>query len=114
MDEQRIRRNFWPKIRKVAAKLPFAEDCVAAFYCATDAQTPTRAKAVLLGALAYFILPVDIIPDFVPLLGFTDDAAVIATALATITDNLKPKHREAARRWLDRLADGTAVPGKGA
>ena len=109
MNERRVRRDFWPKIRKVATSLPFAEDVVAAFYCATDRETPTRAKAVLLGALAYFILPIDVIPDFIPLLGFTDDAAVIATALATITDNLKPKHRDAARAWLDRLAGEPAV-----
>ena len=104
MHEQRIGREFWPKIRRLAASLPFAEDAVAAFYCATDPQTPTRAKAILLAALAYFIVPVDLIPDFLPLLGFTDDAAVIATAIATISSHMKEHHRDAAREWLSKLA----------
>ena len=100
MDEQRVRRNFWPKIRRVAAKLPFAEDCVAAFYCATDPKTPTRAKAVLLGALAYFILPLDAVADFLPLLGFTDDAAIIAAALAQVAGSITDDHRARAREAL--------------
>lgn len=105
MDEQRIRREFWPKIRRLAAGLPFAEDAVAAFYCATDPETPARAKTILLAALAYFILPFDAIPDVLPLLGFTDDAAVIAAALTTISTHMKEHHRAAARAWLARLAD---------
>ena len=104
MDEQRIRRDFWPKIRRFAASVPFAEDALAGFYCAFDPETPTRAKAILLGALAYFILPIDLIPDLLPLLGFSDDAAVIAAAIAALSSHIKPRHREAARAWLAKLA----------
>ena len=103
MDDQRIRRDFWPKIRRLAANVPFAEDALAAFYCAFDPETPTRAKAILLGALAYFILPIDVIPDLLPLLGLTDDAAVIAAAIATISSHMKPHHRDAAREWLRKF-----------
>lgn len=103
MDEDSIRRDFGPKIRRVAASLPFAEDAVAGFYCALDRETPTQAKAILLGALAYFILPADVIPDIMPLIGFTDDAAVFAAAIGAIAGHIKPRHRDAARDWLGKL-----------
>jgi uncharacterized membrane protein YkvA (DUF1232 family) len=62
-DEQRVRAAFWPKAKRAAARLPFAEDLLAAYYCAFDRATPLQVKATLVGALAYFILPFDFIPD---------------------------------------------------
>jgi uncharacterized membrane protein YkvA (DUF1232 family) len=62
-------------------------------------------KAMLVGALAYFVLPFDAVPDVMPLLGFTDDAAVLATAVKLIADHLRPEHRDAARRALARGLD---------
>ena len=102
-DEETVRRGFWNKVRRVAAQLPFAEDLLAAYYCALDRDTPTHVKAALLGALAYFVLPFDAIPDMLPVLGFADDAAVLATALRLVASHLRPAHREAARRALDAL-----------
>src|SRR3989304_7981512 len=55
-NEQRVRRGFWPKVQRVAAELPFAEDLLAAYYCAFDRNTPRHVQMVLLGALAYFVL----------------------------------------------------------
>ena len=101
-DEETVRRGFWRKARRVAAKLPFAEDLLAAYYCAFDRQTPIHVKAALFGALAYFVLPFDAVSDLLPLLGFVDDAAVLATALRMVTSELKPEHRAAAKRALDR------------
>ena len=101
-DEATVRRDFWGKARRVAAKLPFAEDLLAAYYCAFDRDTPMQVKAALLGALAYFVLPVDAIPDVMPMLGFADDAAVLATALRLVASHLRPEHREAAKRALER------------
>ena len=80
-NEERVRRDFWRKAARVAAKLPFAEDLLAAYYCAFDQTTPFQVRAALVGALAYFVLPFDFVPDVLPLLGFTDDAAVLLTAL---------------------------------
>ena len=60
-------------------------------------------KAALIGALAYFVLPFDVIPDMLPVLGFADDAAVLATALRLVASHLRPEHREAARAALARL-----------
>jgi uncharacterized membrane protein YkvA (DUF1232 family) len=102
-DERIVRRGFWTKLRRFAARLPFVEDLLAAYYCAFDRQTPVRVRAVLLGALAYFVLPFDFVPDMLPVLGFTDDAAVLATAIKLVIDHIRPEHRAAARRALERL-----------
>jgi uncharacterized membrane protein YkvA (DUF1232 family) len=101
-DERRVRRNFWAKARRVAARLPFAEDLLAAYYCAFDRNTPRHVQVALVGALAYFVLPFDFVPDVLPLLGFTDDAAVLATALRLVAGQIGPQHRDAAQRALAR------------
>lgn len=99
-DEARVRRDFWPTLKRVARSIPFAEDAVAAYYCALDRETPLHVRATLLGALAYFVMPFDLAPDFLPLLGFADDASVIAAAIATVRLHMTDRHREAARRAL--------------
>jgi uncharacterized membrane protein YkvA (DUF1232 family) len=106
-DEKRLRRAFWSKAKRVAGKLPFAEDLLAAYYCAFDQSTPLQVKAALIGALAYFVLPFDAVPDMLPLLGYGDDAAVLVTALRMVAAHLRPEHRDAARRALARDFAGT-------
>jgi uncharacterized membrane protein YkvA (DUF1232 family) len=101
-DEPRLRRDFWSKAKRLGAALPFAEDLLAAYYCAFDRDTPLQVKAVLVGAIAYFVLPFDAVPDMLPLIGFTDDAAVLATAIRLVATNIQPLHRAAARRALQR------------
>jgi uncharacterized membrane protein YkvA (DUF1232 family) len=101
-DRDSVRRRFWSKLKRVAATLPFAEDLVAAYYCAFDKRTPRHVQASLLGAIAYFILPFDFVPDVLPVLGFTDDAAVLATAIRIVAGHITPEHREAARAALKR------------
>jgi len=101
-DPESLRRRFWIKLKKVVGKLPFTEDLLAAYYCAFDRQTPRHVQAALLGAIAYFILPFDVIPDMLPVLGFTDDAAVLATAIRLVAAHILPEHREAARAALKR------------
>jgi uncharacterized membrane protein YkvA (DUF1232 family) len=104
-DHESVRRRFWIKLKRVVAKLPFAEDLLAAYYCAFDRQTPRHVQAALLGAIAYFILPFDFIPDMLPVLGFTDDAAVLATAIRLVAGHITPEHRDAARAALKRGID---------
>ncbi|MEZ5775946.1 MAG: YkvA family protein [Hyphomicrobiaceae bacterium] len=99
--ERTVRERFWSKFRKVARRIPFAGDLVAAYYCAMDPGTPLRVRATLIGALAYFILPIDAIPDVIFGLGFTDDAAVLALAIKMVADHIKPEHRASARRALE-------------
>jgi uncharacterized membrane protein YkvA (DUF1232 family) len=103
-EKSRVRRAFWPKFRRFAARLPFAEDLVAAYFCAFDRNTPRHVQVALIGALAYFVLPFDFVPDMMPLIGFTDDAAVLATAIKLVATHIGPQHREAARRVLARAA----------
>lgn len=107
--ERRVAEGFWPKMRRFGARLPFAEDAVAAFFCATDPATPRTAKAVIYGALAYFILPMDSIPDFLPLVGFVDDAAALTAAVSTISNHLNERHYGAARAWLQRYGQTETV-----
>jgi uncharacterized membrane protein YkvA (DUF1232 family) len=102
-----VRRGFWRKLKRVVAQIPFAEDLLAAYFCAMDRATPAYVRAVLLGALAYFILPLDVVPDVVALVGFTDDAAVLAAAIAAVRNHFRPEHRARARA---ALADGLETP----
>jgi uncharacterized membrane protein YkvA (DUF1232 family) len=104
-DEERVRREFWAKAKRVAARLPFAEDLLAAYYCAFDQKTPFQVKATLVGALAYFVLPFDAVPDILPLVGFGDDAAVLIAAIRMVAAHMLPEHREAARAALLRLQE---------
>jgi len=97
-------RRFWRKVRRVLARVPFAEDLLAAYFCAMDRNTPAYVRGVLLGALAYFVLPADMIPDVLAPLGFTDDASVIAAALTAVGSHLQPRHRDQARTRLEKLA----------
>jgi uncharacterized membrane protein YkvA (DUF1232 family) len=103
LNEQRVDEGFWPKIRRVAAKVPFAKQALSVWYCAKDDDTPIAAKGMMLAALAYFVLPVDAIPDFIAGLGYTDDAAVFTALMAIVGRNLKPKHKLAAKRDIERL-----------
>ena len=101
-DEDKVRRGFWVKVKRFGATLPFVEDLLAAYYCAFDRDTPMQVKAALFGALAYFVLPFDVIPDMLPMIGFTDDAAVLATAIRLVASHITPLHRAAARAALAR------------
>ena len=96
-------RQLWAKLGRVLAHVPFADDLLAAYYCALDEKTPARARAMLFGAVAYFILPVDAIPDFVLGMGFTDDAAVIAAVIALFGRHVNDGHRARARERLRSL-----------
>ncbi len=107
-----VRRDFWPYLKATLARLPFADDVVAAYYCALDDKTPSSVRLTLLSALAYFLLPTDIVPDFIMGAGFTDDAAVLAAALKVVSDHILPEHRAAASAKLGELrATGTGPDG---
>lgn len=98
--EQKVKSEFWEKFRRFAGRVPFASDLLAAYYCALDPDTPVRVRGMLLGAVVYFILPTDLIPDMIVGLGFTDDAAVLASVFGLVASHIKPRHRHAAERAL--------------
>lgn len=110
-DERVVRRGFWAKLRRNAARTGFAREAVAAYYCTRDPATPMQVKAILLAALAYFVMPADMIPDFVAGLGFTDDLAVLLTAWRAVGPEIKETHRARAETALAQLAtsDETAA-----
>jgi uncharacterized membrane protein YkvA (DUF1232 family) len=102
-DETSLRRKFWRRLLREAASIPFLEEVLTAHYCAFDRRTPLYVKVVLVGAIVYFIVPDDLIPDYIPVIGYADDAAVIAAAIKLVSSHIKPEHREAAQRMLARL-----------
>jgi uncharacterized membrane protein YkvA (DUF1232 family) len=102
-EEQAVREGFWPKIASFAATVPFAEQALAAWYCAFDRETSPRVRYILIGALAYFVMPMDAIPDVLPLFGFADDASLLSAALLAVGSAMTAAHRDAAREALERL-----------
>lgn len=103
--EERVRKQFWSTLRKAANVLPMAEEVTAAYFCALDKETPTKVRGTLLAALAYFVLPLDVLPDFILGLGFTDDLAVIMAAISAVRSNITDAHRLAARKALSDDSD---------
>lgn len=100
--EKKVRSQFWPTMRRALGRVPFMRDVAAAYYCAMDRQTPARARGILLAALAYFVLPFDVVPDIFAVIGFSDDIAVLTAALAMIRTHIRQEHYDAADRMLER------------
>lgn len=100
-NEDIVTRNFWTKTKKFAGKIPFTKDAIAMYYCAVDSKTPLWAKGIAFGALAYFISPVDAIPDALLGLGFTDDAAIIAASIKAIAGQVTDEHRDKAEAFFN-------------
>lgn len=101
-DQQRlVEDKLLDKVKRLLAHLPFASDLVAAYYAVLDRDTSHGVRATLLAALTYFVLPIDIIPDVILGLGFTDDATVLYLALRAVAGAIKEEHRQAARDWLE-------------
>jgi uncharacterized membrane protein YkvA (DUF1232 family) len=101
--EESLRRRIWRKLLREAASLPLAEELLTAHYCAFDRQTPLYVKGVLIGAIAYFALPDELMSRYVPLVRYADDAAVLAAAVKAVSAHIKPEHRQAAQGTLARL-----------
>ncbi len=98
--EETVRNRFWAKVKKTLGRVPFLDQAVAVYYAAFDPATPRHVKAVLIAALAYFILPTDFIPDMLAGFGFSDDAAVLLMVMQTLAPHIKEQHKEEARRFL--------------
>lgn len=102
-DEEGLRRRFWRRFKREAASLPFAEQLLSAHYCAFDRNTPLYVKAILVGAIVYFVMPDRLIPKSISFIGLADDAAVLGAAIKAVAAHIKPEHKEAAQRTLERL-----------
>lgn len=108
--EKQVRAKFWPTLKRAVKYVPFSRDLVAAYCCAVDPKTPTRVRGVLLAALAYFVLPLDLVPDVFVMVGFTDDVAVLAAALRMIQGHIADRHYDAADRMLAENPDIGKAP----
>lgn len=100
-------RSFWEKVKNFAksAGKELIQKALWLYYAAQRAETPAWAKATIYGALAYFVLPLDAIPDVVPVVGFSDDLAAIAAAITAvsmyITDDVKAQAKEKMSTWFN-------------
>ena len=98
--------GFWDKVKKFArtAGKEVIEKALWLYYAAQRPETPKWAKTAIYGALAYFISPIDAIPDITPLVGFTDDlgalAAAIAMTSAYINEDVKAKASQKLLHWF--------------
>lgn len=99
-NEKIVTAGFADKARRTLGRIPFTSEAVAAYFCAIDAQTPNRVRLTLMAALAYFVMPVDMVPDFIAGLGYTDDAAVFWAAWRAVSGHVTDLHRDRARAFL--------------
>ncbi|AGA24489.1 YkvA family protein [Singulisphaera acidiphila] len=99
-NEQVVREGFLAKAKHSLNRLPLAHETVALYFCLLDPKTPLWVKGIVGAALAYFILPLDAIPDLLPLAGFSDDAGVLAAALTAVSAHITDEHRARAREWM--------------
>ena len=98
--KQTVRQKLLTTAKKAARQIPFIEDVVAGYYCALDPATPAKVRATVFAALAYFVLPLDLIPDFLIGAGFGDDATVLMAAIAMVRTHMREDHYQAAREAL--------------
>lgn len=98
--------SFWGKIKKFAKKAggKVIYTALKLYYALKRPDTPAWAKGVIIGALGYFISPIDLVPDALPVVGFTDDLAVMAGAVVTvaayINEEVKEKARQKMKDWF--------------
>ena len=107
-NQKTVKKSFWRKFGRVASLIPFAPELLSAYYCSIDPETPARVRAILLAALAYFILPADLIPDFILGLGFSDDATVLTAAISIVAGHISDAHKSRAGSTINELADDNA------
>jgi uncharacterized membrane protein YkvA (DUF1232 family) len=101
-NEEFDKEGFFKKMKKFAGKIPFTKDALSMYYCAIDSKTPLYVKGIAFGALAYFISPMDAIPDALVGMGMVDDATVIYTALKTVGKHVNDEHREKAEKFFEK------------
>ncbi|MFO0695993.1 MAG: YkvA family protein [Polyangiales bacterium] len=92
--------DFFAKLGKVVRYIPFARDIVAMYFSMMDDATPIWVKLQIAAAIAYFVMPLDAIPDLMPIVGYGDDAAVVTAALGMVSTHVTREHYRQADAWL--------------
>ncbi len=97
--------GFWGKVLSTfkAVGYDLIVKILTLYYCMMDDDTPIFIKAIIVGALVYFVSPVDAIPDIIPFAGYSDDAGVIATTIATVAPFIKEEHKQQARNKVNEF-----------
>jgi uncharacterized membrane protein YkvA (DUF1232 family) len=97
--------GFWDKVTRFGAKLgrESLERVATLYYCMCDPDTSWTAKAAIVAALGYFVLPLDVVPDIIPVAGFADDAAIILNATLAVAAYVKEEHRQKARALVNGM-----------
>lgn len=104
---------FWEKVKKIASKagVKTIYYALVLYYTLTDPATPAKYKAVIMGALGYFILPFDLLPDLLPFAGLADDWAALVAAVAyvasAITPDIKNRARAKVTSWFGHVEDSS-------
>jgi uncharacterized membrane protein YkvA (DUF1232 family) len=108
-NEQIVREGFAATAKRFLRVLPMASEVVAMYFCLLDSRTPFWVKGTIAAALAYFILPVDAIPDILPVVGLSDDAGVLTAAFSAVSAHVTPEHRSKAKQWIrdEKIVDVT-------
>ena len=78
-----------------------AKPALEAFEMILDPYTPPQARVSLIAALTYLIMPIDLMPDFIPVAGFSDDLVALTAVISLWSQYITPEIRNRARRKLD-------------
>ena len=98
--------GLWDKIKGNAKKagLGLIYNALKLYYVTENPNCPMKVKAGIFAALGYFISPIDIIPDFTPIVGFSDDGGAILLAIGMaqiyIDDTVKEKAKDRIRNFF--------------
>ncbi len=101
--------SFWEKVKKVAKKAGLKVIYVALllYYVMVAKSTSITDRALICGALAYFVSPIDILPDFLPCIGFADDLIILLFVLGlikyNITDEIKDQAKTKLGEWFKTI-----------
>ncbi len=107
--ERLVRRRLWSRLRNAAASLPFAQEVLAAYFCAIDRRTPLGVKTTLLASLAGFLVPQRLIPRALRSLIVGGDVGILLGAFGNFAAHITPEHRMRARLVLIRLRQVSAA-----
>jgi uncharacterized membrane protein YkvA (DUF1232 family) len=103
--------DFWKKLRRIASKVgvKVVYYALVLYYTMVDESVPMKYKAIIAGALGYMILPMDLIPDFLPFAGLADDWAALLAAVTyvsgSITATVKGRAKEKVREWFPSVTE---------
>ena len=99
--DKTVQQDFLPKAKKLMNSLPFIRDMVAGYYCLIASDTPLHIKGAITVPLVYFVIPIDAIPDFIAVAGYSDDVAAWYAALKVFGHYINDEHYEEADALLN-------------